>query len=333
MQRFVMATFFFSTDGSNWLNNEGWLSTENECDWYQAKEFRDNCDPSGSLVNLELGENGLSGSLPPELAFLSNSLTRLDLANNAGTKAFISGNLPSEIGMLTKLQYISLRENQMTGALPNEIGKLSLLTVLDLENNNFEGSLTTNIGNLKQLNNLYLGLNNLSGVISSEVGRLQFLVNLDLHGNVFSSTLPSELGELSILRSLNLSSNNLSGPIPNELDQLVNLGNLQLQNNLLTGSIPPSFYKLSQLQILQLQYNNLIGEVTDAVCDALVRTKIDSGIVPTSILTDCLYKVDCECCQYCCADGVGCECQFRNTNQEFLCRHGDTLSSIANINV
>jgi hypothetical protein len=386
LQRFVMATFFFSTNGENWSNNEGWLSAENECRWYQTKSYRDHCDASGSLLNLELNGNGLSGSLPSELALLSDSLTRLDLAKtDDSNEAFLSGNLPSEIGLLTMLHYISLSQQQMSGTLPYEIGKLSLLTVLDLERNKFEGSLMANIGDLQQLYNLYIGFNNLSGDIASEVGRLQFLVNLDLRGNRFSSSLPSELGKLSFLQSLslgdnkltgtipsflgqlsnlrgtfdlsgnllngtipttlgqlsmlltvlNLSSNELSGPIPTELDRLVKLGNLQLQNNLLTGSIPPSFYKLSQLQILQLQYNNLTGDVTAAVCDNLVTNKIDDEIVPTSLLTDCLFKVNCECCQYCCAEGTGCECQFTKTDQDFLCRHGDVLgpkARIVNIN-
>jgi Leucine-rich repeat (LRR) protein len=382
IQRFVMATFFFSTNGENWSSNEGWLSAENECRWYQTKSYRDACDASGSLLNLELNGNGLSGSLPSELALLSDSLTRLDLAKtNDSNEVFLGGNLPSEIGMLTMLQYISLSKQQMTGTIPNEVGKLSLLTVLDLERNKFEGSLTANIGDLQQLYNLYLGSNNLSGDIASEVGRLQFLINLDLRGNDFSSSLPSELGKLSFLQSLslggnkltgtipsflgrlsnlqgtfdlsgnllsgtipttlgqlsmlltvlNLSSNNLSGPIPIELDRLVKLGNLQLQNNLLTGSIPPSFYKLSQLQILQLQYNNLTGDVAAAVCDNLVTNKIDDKMVPTSLLTDCLFKVNCECCQYCCAEGTGCECQFTNTKDDFLCRHGDTLGPMARI--
>jgi Leucine-rich repeat (LRR) protein len=384
IQRFVMATFFFSTNGNNWSNRERWLTVENECSWYQTKSYRDHCDASGSLINLELSGNSLSGSLPSELVLLSN-LSRLDLAKTERTggseETFLSGVLPSEIGLLTKLQYLSLSKQGMTGTIPDAIGKLSLLTVLDLERNKFEGSLTTNIGNLQQLYNLYIGFNNISGAIPSAVGRLGFLVNLDLQENRFSSSIPSELGKLSYLQSLslgdnqltgtipsflgqisnmrgsfdlsdnllkgtipthlgqlsmlltvlNLSSNELSGTIPKEFDRLVQLGKLQLQNNFLTGSIPPSFEKLSELQILQLEYNNLTGDVTDSVCDALVTSKIGRGIVPTSVLTDCVYKVDCKCCQYCCAEGTGCECQFINTNQDFLCRHGDVLSPQARI--
>ena len=385
IQRFVMATFFFSTNGIDWSNNEGWLSTENECQWFQTKSYDEHCDSSGNLLRLELNGNNLSGSIPSELALLSNSLNGLDLAKNTRSddrsNAFLTGPLPSEMGLLTSLVYMSLGNQQLTGTLPNEIGQLSLLNVLDLTRNNFEGPLVASIGNLKRLYNLYLGFNYLTGAIPSGVGEMKFLVNLDLQENFFSSSLPNEfenlsylqslslggnkltgtipsflgqlsvlggsldlsdnrlsgripteLGQLSMLRTvLNLSSNQLSGPIPIELDQLVKLGNLQLQKNLLTGSIPPSFYKLTELQLLQLEYNNLAGDVAASVCDALVTNKVEKGIIPTTLITDCLIEVDCECCQYCCAEIGGCECQFANTDKDFLCRYGDVLGPEARI--
>jgi len=379
IQRFAMATFFISTNGYDWSNNEGWLSEKNECLWYQTKNYRNPCDASGRLVNLELDGNGISGSLPPELALLSNSLTRLDLAkgmrNDASINVFLQGALPSEIGLLTGLQFMSLREQRMTGRMPDEVGQLSLLTVLDLESNKFEGPLIANIGAFQRLNNLYLGSNKLSGALPSEFGRLRFLVNLDLSGNRFSSTIPSELGKLSYLQSLSLgsneitgtipsffghlsnlqgsldlsnnllegtiptylgqlsqmltvldlSSNQLSGPIPTELDRLVSLGNLQLQNNMLTGTVPSSFFKLSHLQFLQLENNNLTGEVSKSVCDSLVTRKLQNNFSPTYLIADCVFKVTCECCQYCCSED-GCECQFGNTGRDLLCKYGDILS-------
>jgi hypothetical protein len=31
--RFVLAVFYFATDGENWVDNEGWLSEGSVCDW------------------------------------------------------------------------------------------------------------------------------------------------------------------------------------------------------------------------------------------------------------------------------------------------------------
>lgn len=347
LQRFSLATLYFSTNGANWLNNEGWLSEENECAWFFSKDFRDPCDESGSIVNLELYGNGLEGMIPSELALLSSNLSRLDLAygsgDNSNIGSFLSGSLPTEVGMLTLLEYINLNNQQLTGSIPAEIYELSLLTVLDFERNGFEGSISKNIGQLQQLHNLYLGRNLLSGKIPKEMSRLRLLVNLNLEGNQISSNLFSEVGKLTYLQTLSLANNNLTGTIPRSLGNLSNLqgtidlsGNvlsgtlptelstmmltvLNLSSNNLTGTIPSQYSNLISLGTLQLQQNNLIGELPTQMCNSLVTNKIENRIVPTFIIADCFTKIDCVCCQYCCTERAGCKCQFMNTDLEFLC--------------
>jgi hypothetical protein len=34
VQRYVMATLFFSTNGPNWIMSDGWLSNDGECTWF-----------------------------------------------------------------------------------------------------------------------------------------------------------------------------------------------------------------------------------------------------------------------------------------------------------
>lgn len=75
IRRYVLATFFFSTSGRTWhLNAQtGWLSDQHECDWTQQGE--ENCSRKGnnSIVELQLPWSNLRGSIPNELALLSNS--------------------------------------------------------------------------------------------------------------------------------------------------------------------------------------------------------------------------------------------------------------------
>jgi Leucine-rich repeat (LRR) protein len=40
--------------------------------------------------------------------------------------------LPTELGLLTSLEELDLRENQLTGKIPSEIGVLTSLTFVDL---------------------------------------------------------------------------------------------------------------------------------------------------------------------------------------------------------
>ncbi|KAG7354040.1 two component regulator [Nitzschia inconspicua] len=382
LQRFAMATFFYSTGGSDWVENEGWLTEENECFWYSSSS-RDACDDSGNLAYLDLNENGLSGSLPSELAMLSNSLTRIALSGNPlgdNGASRLGGSLPSEYGLLSKLEVLSMNNHRISGTIPSEIGLLTALNVLDLEGNEFSGSLPTTIGRLRGLNNFYSAFNRISGAIPSEVGQLSLLVNLHLLGNQLSATIPTEIGNLSILQSislgsnriqgtlptqlgglsnlqgsvdlsdnlltgtiptemgqiqqirntLNLSFNKLSGSLPFELGRLVNLRGLKLQNNEFTGLVPVGFSSLLKLEELRIENNSLTGSVPLFVCQSLVTDKVFNN--PTVFVSDCIAEVECSCCQYCCGDGVGCVCQFADTDNEFLCNspalEGSRLSQV-----
>lgn len=73
IQRYVLATFYYSTNGNGWYSNTAWLSDIDECGWYnQARSFCSN----GAVVALGLYENHLVGTIPRELALLSDSLSK-----------------------------------------------------------------------------------------------------------------------------------------------------------------------------------------------------------------------------------------------------------------
>eukprot|EP00980_Cylindrotheca_fusiformis_P014029 scaffold3670_cov124-Cylindrotheca_fusiformis.AAC.5 len=70
LQRYALATIYFATDGNNWNSNEGWLTTSNECDWFFSSTNRSPCDSNGRIVELNLENNGLQGSIPNEIDIL-----------------------------------------------------------------------------------------------------------------------------------------------------------------------------------------------------------------------------------------------------------------------
>jgi hypothetical protein len=69
IQRYALATLFFSTNGLSWNDNSVWMSDENECGWYNNGGSLCN---SGSVETLSLESNYLFGTIPNELALLSN---------------------------------------------------------------------------------------------------------------------------------------------------------------------------------------------------------------------------------------------------------------------
>ncbi|KAH9686224.1 BRASSINOSTEROID INSENSITIVE 1-associated receptor kinase 1 [Citrus sinensis] len=102
-----------------------------------------------------------------------NSVTRVDLGN-----ANLSGQLVSQLGQLTNLQYLELYSNNISGKVPEELGNLTNLVSLDLYLNNLNGPIPTTLGKLSKLRFLRLNNNSLMGEIPrslTNVNSLQVL--------------------------------------------------------------------------------------------------------------------------------------------------------------
>jgi hypothetical protein len=95
VQRYALATIYFSTRGDSWFVQTGWLSTEDECGWFSSDKTI--CNPDGELINLSLVYNSLGGNLPNELALLTK-LQFLDLTGNN-----LSGSIPAALGGISSL--------------------------------------------------------------------------------------------------------------------------------------------------------------------------------------------------------------------------------------
>jgi len=85
----------------------------------------------------------------------------------------LHGSIPSEIGLLSHLEYFSAPENSLQGSLPEEIyTKLPNLESLYLYKNKLTGSLSESIGNLNSLVNFHLSHNEITGFIPSSLRSL-----------------------------------------------------------------------------------------------------------------------------------------------------------------
>jgi hypothetical protein len=69
IQRYALATLFFSTNGNSWYENNEWMSDFDECRWYNSDSSLCRND---SIDKLSLDSNKLVGTIPNELALLSN---------------------------------------------------------------------------------------------------------------------------------------------------------------------------------------------------------------------------------------------------------------------
>lgn len=305
--RDVLIAFYKAMGGDNWTHNDNWCSDRPLSEWYgvttamiepgtkaaEAVERVTGLDMSGVYTDGSKRGNNLIGTLPPVIGQLTE-LLYLELYNNPG----LSGSIPTEIGLLTKLRTLGLQMNSWSGTLPAELGNLVELTYLGIDSDhfdeqalpdwlwnltklqeirlrcNFTGALPEALGNLTDLQYLYIGGNQFTGSIPAVLGRLVKLRCLSLSMNQLTGTIPAELGDLTSLEMLDLSHNRLEGPIPAELGNLILLKHLYLGNNQLSGSIPPELGNLTNLIGLSLEHNNLSGVIPPEL-GKLVNLKVD----------------------------------------------------------
>jgi DNA-binding SARP family transcriptional activator len=225
----ALVALYNSTEGAHWKVNDGWLSDDTPCDWYGVVCSR------GSVSELNLSDNHLSGGIPEDVDRLTN-LSVLDLSYN-----HLAGSIPSELGDLHNLTVLSLSGNsQLCGPIPPELGGLVRLEGLYLSTykrgSQLEGPIPPELGDLSGLIWLEISDSLVDGPIPPELGNLTHLMSLDLGYNRLSGPIPPELGKLSDLRYLNVCGNaHLSGPIPPELGNLSRLEGLYLSSDLDSG--------------------------------------------------------------------------------------------------
>lgn len=297
IQRYVLATLFFSTNGNDWTETYEWLSDDHECNWNMEEKdwlldmtptmHGVECDDKGffdfdgkpHVIGIRLDSNNLDGPLPAEISALS-SLEGIYLGNNA-----LVGSLDENIFALPKLREIDLAQNDLLGKIPTNLSEG--LSKIDLTSNRLVGSIPESIWVLDQLR--YLGLGNnpdLTGAISPKISNTNLeyinLSNVDLSG----SSLPDSIGALDLIvfeasncgltgplsdifrnsiqriQTVDLSENLLTGDIPMSLSGLhMSLSTLNLESNKISGQIPWGLAKNINLNYLGLANNNFNGDV------------------------------------------------------------------------
>lgn len=145
-----------------------------------------------------IGKNQFVGNVS---SLLSTSLQRLDLDSN-----LFKGTIPTEIGLLSNLVYLSMAKNQIQGAVPTEVGFLTKLCTFAQKRERASERMDCLFS--KQIHSfcflvytacLRFHRNILSGWLPSELGLAQRLVELSLEDNLFSGAIPSEIGTMTDL--------------------------------------------------------------------------------------------------------------------------------------
>jgi Leucine-rich repeat (LRR) protein len=207
------------------------------------------------LNELELQNNKLSGTIPPEVESL-RFIDNFQVQNN-----LISGSIPAHIfGKLTHLKTLNLQQNKFRGRMPTQIGMLRKLQELRLNDNNLGGDFPTEWGRLSTLEILHIFNNKVGGAIPTQIGQMVELKEFHAQNNEFNH-LPTEMGKMEDLKNLYLEFNKFGGKVPAEFGQLEQLETLKINHNLFTGSVPGDICTLKKqnaLRFLEADCNNRI---------------------------------------------------------------------------
>jgi Leucine-rich repeat (LRR) protein len=121
----ALVELYHATNGSNWNNNNGWLSAAAIETWYGVQKDRD-------YYTIDLSANNLNGTIPESICSLMNA-TILILNGNS-----IAGKIPAELGRLNNLSDLNLASNKLGGRVPQELALIAALKNLDISDNNLK---------------------------------------------------------------------------------------------------------------------------------------------------------------------------------------------------
>ena len=253
--REALTALYDATGGVYWEKNDNWLTDEPGSKWHGVTTDRE-----GYVTVLDLRDNRLSGELPPELGNLSR-LRELRLRENQ-----LSGEIPPELGNLFNLEVLSLVRNRLSGPIPPGLGNLAVLKELSIWGNELNGEIPSTLANLSLLRHFSVGVNELTGEIPSWLGDLPGLHSIHLSENQLTGAIPDNLAKLTDVLYFNVNRNRLTGDIPSWLADFP-LQQLFLNDNQLTGDIPNGLSDLPDLEWLWLGGNSLSGCVPGALRD------------------------------------------------------------------
>lgn len=329
--------FMALSEFPGWLFHDGWTSTDvDPCGRNSTMVTSDDtspsttegfygvtCDIDGKVTHLDLSDNLLTGSFPPEVVLLAGptigagNLQVIDVYKNE----FLTNN--NDTSWLTRLgpQFdtfmvqgtgfgghipklpsgiinFNIAETLYTGGFVDDnFVDATRLEYLDMDNNNFQLSTVPKVlGSLPNLKYFYCSDCFLSGTLDFMDGMTSIMeLWIDANPNI-TGAIPDFVGNVTTLESFSVAYNSLTGYMPTSLGGLTNLKQFWAYANQLNGEIPSTLGQLTQLVILQLEGNAFVGSMPESVCNNTVFPT-DSLKTVGADCNDILFI--CPCCTCC----------------------------------
>jgi hypothetical protein len=121
LPRFVMGLTFYNNGGSDWTHQEHWMTSQAVCSWYGIR-----CQGK-YITEVDLSNNALVGTIHHAWTLLTNCSSILLNANA------VTGTIPGEVfGNMQSLEYLYLKNNQLSGTVPTTLLTAGTIGTLQL---------------------------------------------------------------------------------------------------------------------------------------------------------------------------------------------------------
>lgn len=258
LQRFALATLFYSTIGEDWAKGSPTFEVVAEKPKHKPKGAKPR--PIPALLEAPLP--------PPDGNITRNEANWLDY--NVHECLWYNRNTyqksPKQVETCDwegRYKYLFLDVNNLWGTLCPELALLTNLQALGVAGNYIEGTIPTQLfAATPNMTWLVVEKNRLTGTVPSQLGLWPKLNNLRIMNNDFEGTLPKELFGLSQMNSVMIGGNRLTGSIPPQMGSAFpNLVKLDMPDNKFSGTLPSQLGLLKELRILDAYYNQLTGTI------------------------------------------------------------------------
>ena len=161
---------------------------------------------------------------------------------------------------MTSLDYLNLKNNQLTGSIPSEIGNVTNLTWLYLFNNQLTGEIPESICDL----NINWSSSSYFSISSNQLCPPYPDCVEDYVGQQYPCSCEVDIYIVELWGQCY--------PIQNTTE-------LDLSNRELTGEIPPEIGNLTNLNVLMLSWNQLTGEIPQELCDLIESNNLNISYI------------------------------------------------------
>ncbi|KAL3766994.1 hypothetical protein ACHAWU_004492 [Discostella pseudostelligera] len=208
VQRYILAVFYFATNGDNWSQCSAPDDFESEASVEAANLECERVVTPYGVTNDRVGDNSSDAWLSPvnecewggvacwgaDTPNLNLCVDQLDFENDG-----LSGELITELSVLNSMRFLLLERGEIGGTIPAEYSELERLLILDMDFNDLTGSIPEGIYDLSALQQMDLNDNDITGTISTRIGDLSQLAFFQVDHNLLSGTIPSQMGLLTNL--------------------------------------------------------------------------------------------------------------------------------------